>query len=163
MRNASLLFGLGFILLGFYLFNNPLAAVGSVAWILAFYILMSGIQNLRRYLSLPSQYRSLMLLVQAVGSIFLGLSLVAGSSFVRSNLLLTFVGFWLVFIGILAYFGKRQSYSAYSRANKSWVFLLIGLVFLIAPIYSSVFIGKLLSLICFMIGGSALLFQKQNF
>lgn len=162
MKNVSLTSGIFFLLAGLYLFNNPFAAVGTIAWIVALFIFISGISSLQYYLSQPSGYRPLLLLIQSLVSIFLGLSLMASSAFSRSNLVMLFVSSWLIILGFVRFFGKGQSYTTNHVQNNGLVLIGIGLLLFLAPVFSSVFIGKFLSLIFIMIGASALLFAIRQ-
>lgn len=86
----------------------------------------------------------------------------ASSAFSRSNLVMLFVSSWLIILGFVRFFGKGQSYTTNHVQNNGLVLIGIGLLLFLAPVFSSVFIGKFLSLIFIMIGASALLFAIRQ-
>lgn len=162
MKTFPLFAGGASLILGLYLFNNPFAAVGTVAWILAFFILISGINGLRFYFSLPESYRSFSLLIRSGSSLLIGFLLLTSSSFFRSTLTLSVVSVWLLILGISRLMMNTVTSYGFNGKQQGWTMIIIGLFLLIAPVFSSVFIGKLISILLLMIGVSSLLFAFKT-
>ncbi|WP_242258935.1 DUF308 domain-containing protein [Streptococcus thoraltensis] len=159
MKLLTLLPSLFSLLLGFYLFNQPLSAIASIGWLIALMIFVWGIQGLLTYFRGDSAQRTIWQLLQASVTIIFGFILLGSSAFSLSRLVITIIAYWILVIGFLrlvsgyqlqqAGFGKRTLLSGLGL-------LLLGVLLLASPIFTSVFIGKFLSLIFLMIGFSGL-------
>lgn len=161
MKRLSLLIGFVSLFLGIYLFNQPFAAVGAIAWILALIIFLSGLNQLRFYFYLPEEHRPLLLLIRAIGSSLVGFVLLTSSAFFRSNLILSVLSVWLLILGVSRLMMRSNLPQNQNDRRQTWGILGVGLLLFIAPVFSSVFIGKFFSLIFIMIGLSTLFFGKR--
>lgn len=159
MKLLTLLPSLFSLLLGFYLSNQPLSAIASIGWLIALMIFVWGIQGLLTYFRGDSAQRTIWQLLQASVTIIFGFILLGSSAFSLSRLVITIIAYWILVIGFLrlvsgyqlqqAGFGKRTLFSGLGL-------LLLGVLLLASPIFTSVFIGKFLSLIFLVIGFSGL-------
>ncbi|MFC5631296.1 MULTISPECIES: DUF308 domain-containing protein [Streptococcus] len=161
MKTLSLIISISSLILGIYLFNHPFAAVGTIASVIAFVIFVTGLNQLRLYFYLPETHRSLRLLVKASLSTLVGFLLMTSSAFFRSNLILSMLSLWLLILGISRLMMGTSSLQNRNDKRQTWGILGIGLLLFIAPVFSSVFIGKFFSLIFIIIGASTMLLGKR--
>ncbi|MCU9534432.1 DUF308 domain-containing protein [Streptococcus sp. CSL10205-OR2] len=163
---TTLYFGIGCLLLGLYLFFNPLVSIASIAWIVAFIITVMGLFNLRTYLSLEKQYQNNWLLLQSLIKIILGLILLTSSALSLSQIVMSFIGLGFLIVGAISLkinnrFNKQLSHKT-SMTGSSLVIFLLGIVFLLNPSFSAGVIGYFLSLLLMIIGAIFLIIYYQQ-
>ena len=108
--NRLLLFlaGVVFVLLGLFLFTNPVASLVAYSWWIAFGLLVSSIAAILGYFSAPKELRSPVYLFQGFVSLLLALYLVAYGFLTLPVVIPTIVGIWLIVEAIIAFFkGNR--------------------------------------------------------
>ncbi|MFU2181091.1 DUF308 domain-containing protein [Streptococcus hyovaginalis] len=163
MKSFSLLAGLLSLLIGFYLFNQPLSAVATIGWLLALLIFIWGIQGLFAYFK--RQRKTIWQLLQAIVSTVFGLVLLGSSALSLSRLVISFVAYWILTIAILRMMSGYQTRKmgfGNSTLNSGIAMFLLGLVLLLGPVLTSVFIGKFLSLVFIILGFSVLVFSFRR-
>ena len=145
--NRLLLFlaGVVFVLLGLFLFTNPVANLVAYSWWIAFDLLVSSIAAILGYFSAPKELRSPVYLFQGFVSLLLALYLVAYGFVTLPVVIPTIVGIWLIVEAIIAFFkGKRLGLIfPIIGSNITWVALLVfllGLVILFNPVATGVFV-----------------------
>ena len=96
--NRLLLFlaGVVFVLLGLFLFTNPVANLVAYSWWIAFSLLVSSIAAILGYFSAPKELRSPVYLFQGFVSLLLALYLVAYGFLTLPVVIPTIVGIWLI-------------------------------------------------------------------
>lgn len=165
MKAFIIISGLVSLLLGAYLFANPLVTIASLGWLLGLIVFISGVSSTVGYFS-QSGPRNAWNLVQHVISAFLGLLLLTSSLFSITAIVFTIVAYWTVFIGILRLilaFRLRQA-GMNSAGRQIWsaiIIILIGLVFLSQPILSSAIIGRFIALILMAVGISSIFMASR--
>ncbi|WP_438835325.1 DUF308 domain-containing protein [Streptococcus pluranimalium] len=160
MKIITLIPSLFSLLLGFYLFNQPLSAIASIGWLLALMIFVWGIQSLLSYFRSNQSRRNIWQLLQAVVTVVFSFILLGSSAFSLSRLVITIIAYWVLVIGILRLLsGYQLQQAGIGKATllSGLSFLILGLLLLASPIFTSVFIGKFLSLIFLLLGFSGLL------
>ena len=108
--NRLLLFlaGVVFVLLGLFLFTNPVANLVAYSWWISFGLLVSSIAAILGYFSAPKELRSPVYLFQGFVSLLLALYLVAYGFVTLPVVIPTIVGIWLIVEAIIAFFkGNR--------------------------------------------------------
>ncbi|MCR8967225.1 DUF308 domain-containing protein [Streptococcus zalophi] len=166
MKKTILFFGIGFLVIGLYLFFNPLVSIASIAWIIALIIATMGLMNLHTYLSLEKYYRSNWLLLQSLIKIILGLILLTSSAFSLSSIVMSFIGLGLLIIGAINFKisirSNRRTLNKTNTTGSSIFTFLLGIVFLLNPTFSAGVIGYFLSLVLMIIGAIILLIYYQS-
>ena len=132
--NRLLLFlaGVVFVLLGLFLFTNPVANLVAYSWWISFGLLVSSIAAILGYFSAPKELRSPVYLV-AYGFVTLPV------------VIPTIVGIWLIVEAIIAFFKGNRLRLIFPiiGSNIMWVALLeflLGLVILFNPVATGVFV-----------------------
>ena len=145
--NRLLLFlaGVVFVLLGLFLFTNPVANLVAYSWWIAFDLLVSSIAALLGYFSAPKELRSPVYLFQGFVSLLLALYLVAYGFVTLPVVIPTILGIWLIVEAIIVFFkGNRLGLIFPIIGNHiMWVALLVfllGLVILFNPVATGVFV-----------------------
>ena len=108
--NRLLLFlaGVVFVLLGLFLFTNPVANLVAYSWWISFGLLVSSIAAILGYFSAPKELRSPVYLFQGFVNLLLSLYLVAYGFVTLPVVIPTIVGIWLIVEAIIAFFkGNR--------------------------------------------------------
>ncbi|MGT2832931.1 DUF308 domain-containing protein [Streptococcus halotolerans] len=157
MKLLTLIPSLFSLILGFYLFNKPLSAIASIGWLIALMIFVWGVQSLLTYFRSDSSQRTVWQLLQAIVTIIFGFILLGSSAFSLSRLVITIIAYWILVVGILRLISSYQlRRSGFTKRTflSGWGLLLLGILLLASPIFTSVFIGKFLSLILLVIGFS---------
>ena len=138
--NRLLLFlaGVVFVLLGLFLFTNPVANLVAYSWWIAFDLLVSSIAAILGYFSAPKELRSPVYLL-------LALYLVAYGFVTLPVVIPTIVGIWLIVEAIIAFFKGNRLRLIFPiiGSNITWVALLVfllGLVILFNPVATGVFV-----------------------
>ncbi|MEQ9764322.1 DUF308 domain-containing protein [Streptococcus jiangjianxini] len=160
MKLLTLIPSLFSLVLGIYLFNKPLSAIASIGWLLALMIFVWGIQSLLSYLRSDSSQRTIWQLLQAIVTIIFGFILLGSSAFSLSRLVITIIAYWILVVAILRLISSyqlRQAGVSKHSLLSGWGLLLLGILLLASPIFTSVFIGKFLSLILLVIGFSGVI------
>ncbi|MGT2772474.1 DUF308 domain-containing protein [Streptococcus marimammalium] len=163
---TPLYFGIGCLLLGLYLFFNPLVSIASIAWIVAFIITLMGLFNLRAYLTVEKQFQNNWLLLQSLMKIIIGIILLTSSAFSLSQIVMSFIGLALLIISVINLkinnrFNKQLLNKA-SITDYSLVIFLLGIIFLLNPSFSAGVIGYFLSLLLMVIGSISLIYYYQK-
>ncbi|WP_273449376.1 HdeD family acid-resistance protein [Streptococcus ferus] len=161
MKNLTLVVGLSALLLGIYLFTNPLLTVAWLGWLLGLIVLISGIGGVVSYLNRDETSKNVWQLIQYLISIFLGFLLLSSSIFSITKIAFTIVAYWTVFIGITRLMvGFRLRQAGLTNGNRhilsALITILIGLIFLSQPILSSAIIGRFIALLFITAGISTL-------
>ena len=145
--NRLLLFlaGVVFVLLGLFLFTNPVANLVAYSWWISFGLLVSSIAAILGYFSAPKELRSPVYLFQGFVSLLLALYLVAYGFVTLPVVIPTIVGIWLIVEAIIVFFkGNRLGLIFPIIGNHiMWVALLVfllGLVILFNPVATGVFV-----------------------
>ena len=140
--NRLLLFlaGVVFVLLGLFLFTNPVANLVAYSWWISFGLLVSSIAAILGYFSAPKELRSPVYLFQGFVSLLLALYLVAYGFVTLPVVIPTIVGIWL----IVFFKGNRLGLIFPIIGNHiMWIALLeflLGLVILFNPVATGVFV-----------------------
>ena len=145
--NRLLLFlaGVVFVLLGLFLFTNPVASLVAYSWWIAFGLLVASIAAILGYFSVPKELRSPAYLFQGIVNFLLALYLVA-YGFVKLPVVIpTILGIWLIVEAIIAFFKGNRLGLIFPIIGKHimWVALLaflLGLVILFNPLATSIFV-----------------------
>ena len=145
--NRLLLFlaGVVFVLLGLFLFTNPVANLVAYSWWIAFGLLVSSIAAILGYFSVPKELRSPAYLFQGIVNLLLALYLVAYGFVTLPVVIPTILGIWLIVEAIIVFFkGNRLGLIFPIIGNHiMWVALLVfllGLVILFNPVATGVFV-----------------------
>ena len=145
--NRLLLFlaGVVFVLLGLFLFTNPVANLVAYSWWIAFGLLVSSIAAILGYFSVPKELRSPAHLFQGIVNLLLALYLVAYGFVTLPVVIPTILGIWLIVEAIIAFFkGNRLGLIFPIIGNHiMWIALLaflLGLVILFNPVATGVFV-----------------------
>ena len=145
--NRLLLFlaGVVFVLLGLFLFTNPVANLVAYSWWISFGLLVSSIAAILGYFSAPKELRSPVYLFQGFVSLLLALYLVAYGFVTLPVVIPTIVGIWLIVEAIIAFFKGNRLRLIFPiiGSNIMWVALLeflLGLVMLFNPVATGVFV-----------------------
>lgn len=145
--NRLLLFlaGVVFVLLGLFLFTNPVANLVAYSWWISFGLLVSSIAAILGYFSAPKELRSPVYLFQGFVSLLLALYLVAYGFVTLPVVIPTIVGIWLIVEAIIAFFKGNRLRLIFPiiSSNITWVALLeflLGLVILFNPVATGVFV-----------------------
>ena len=145
--NRLLLFlaGVVFVLLGLFLFTNPVANLVAYSWWISFGSLVSSIAAILGYFSAPKELRSPVYLFQGFVSLLLALYLVAYGFVTLPVVIPTIVGIWLIVEAIIAFFKGNRLGLIFPiiGSNITWVALLeflLGLVILFNPVATGVFV-----------------------
>ena len=145
--NRLLLFlaGVVFVLLGLFLFTNPVANLVAYSWWISFGLLVASIAAILGYFSVPKELRSPAYLFQGIVNFLLALYLVA-YGFVKLPVVIpTILGIWLIVEAIIAFFKGNRLGLIFPIIGKHimWVALLaflLGLVILFNPLATSIFV-----------------------
>ena len=126
--NRLLLFlaGVVFVLLGLFLFTNPVANLVAYSWWISFGLLVSSIAAILGYFSAPKELRSPVYLFQGFVSLLLALYLVAYGFVTLPVVIPTIVGIWLIVEAIIAFFKGNRLGLIFPiiGSNIMWVALL---------------------------------------
>lgn len=157
--NRLLLFlaGVVFVLLGLFLFTNPVANLVAYSWWIAFGLLVSSIAAILGYFSAPKELRSPVYLFQGFVSLLLALYLVAYGFVTLPVVIPTIVGIWLIVEAIIVFFkGNRLGLIFPIIGNHiMWIALLaflLGLVILFNPVATSVFVVYVVAFAFLIVG-----------
>ncbi len=157
--NRLLLFlaGVVFVLLGLFLFTNPVANLVVYSWWIAFGLLVSSIAAILGYFSVPKELRSPAHLFQGIVNLLLALYLVAYGFVTLPVVIPTILGIWLIVEAIIAFFkGNRLGLIFPIIGNHiMWVALLaflLGLVILFNPVATSVFVVYVVAFAFLIVG-----------
>ena len=157
--NRLLLFlaGVVFVLLGLFLFTNPVANLVAYSWWIAFGLLVSSIAAILGYFSVPKELRSPAHLFQGIVNLLLALYLVAYGFVTLPVVIPTILGIWLIVEAIIAFFkGNRLGLIFPIIGNHiMWIALLaflLGLVILFNPVATSVFVVYVVAFAFLIVG-----------
>ena len=157
--NRLLLFlaGVVFVLLGLFLFTNPVANLVAYSWWIAFGLLVSSIAAILGYFSVPKELRSPAHLFQGIVNLLLALYLVAYGFVTLPVVIPTILGIWLIVEAIIVFFkGNRLGLIFPIIGNHiMWVALLaflLGLVILFNPVATSVFVVYVVAFAFLIVG-----------
>lgn len=157
--NRLLLFlaGVVFVLLGLFLFTNPVANLVAYSWWIAFGLLVSSIATILGYFSVPKELRSPAHLFQGIVNLLLALYLVAYGFVTLPVVIPTILGIWLIVEAIIAFFkGNRLGLIFPIIGNHiMWIALLaflLGLVILFNPVATSVFVVYVVAFAFLIVG-----------
>ena len=157
--NRLLLFlaGVVFVLLGLFLFTNPVANLVAYSWWIAFGLLVSSIAAILGYFSVPKELRSPAHLFQGIVNLLLALYLVAYGFVTLPVVIPTISGIWLIVEAIIAFFkGNRLGLIFPIIGNHiMWIALLaflLGLVILFNPVATSVFVVYVVAFAFLIVG-----------
>ena len=157
--NRLLLFlaGVVFVLLGLFLFTNPVANLVAYSWWIAFGLLVSSIAAILGYFSAPKELRSPVYLFQGIVSLLLALYLVAYGFVTLPVVIPTILGIWLIVEAIIVFFkGNRLGLIFPIIGNHiMWIALLaflLGLVILFNPVATSVFVVYVVAFAFLIVG-----------
>ena len=157
--NRLLLFlaGVVFVLLGLFLFTNPVANLVAYSWWIAFGLLVSSIAAILGYFSVPKELRSPVYLFQGFVSLLLALYLVAYGFVTLPVVIPTILGIWLIVEAIIVFFkGNRLGLIFPIIGNHiMWIALLaflLGLVILFNPVATSVFVVYVVAFAFLIVG-----------
>ena len=157
--NRLLLFlaGVVFVLLGLFLFTNPVANLVAYSWWISFGLLVSSIAAILGYFSAPKELRSPVYLFQGFVSLLLALYLVAYGFVTLPVVIPTILGIWLIVEAIIVFFkGNRLGLIFPIIGNHiMWIALLaflLGLVILFNPVATSVFVVYVVAFAFLIVG-----------
>ena len=157
--NRLLLFlaGVVFVLLGLFLFTNPVANLVAYSWWIAFGLLVSSIAAILGYFSVPKVLRSPAHLFQGIVNLLLALYLVAYGFVTLPVVIPTILGIWLIVEAIIVFFkGNRLGLIFPIIGNHiMWIALLaflLGLVILFNPVATSVFVVYVVAFAFLIVG-----------
>ena len=157
--NRLLLFlaGVVFVLLGLFLFTNPVANLVVYSWWIAFGLLVSSIAAILGYFSVPKELRSPAHLFQGIVNLLLALYLVAYGFVTLPVVIPTILGIWLIVEAIIVFFkGNRLGLIFPIIGNHiMWIALLaflLGLVILFNPVATSVFVVYVVAFAFLIVG-----------
>lgn len=157
--NRLLLFlaGVVFVLLGLFLFTNPVANLVAYSWWIAFGLLVSSIAAILGYFSVPKELRSPAHLFQGIVNLLLALYLVAYGFVTLPVVIPTILGIWLIVEAIIVFFkGNRLGLIFPIIGNHiMWIALLaflLGLVILFNPVATSVFVVYVVAFAFLIVG-----------
>ena len=157
--NRLLLFlaGVVFVLLGLFLFTNPVANLVAYSWWIAFGLLVASIAAILGYFSVPKVLRSPAHLFQGIVNLLLALYLVAYGFVTLPVVIPTILGIWLIVEAIIAFFkGNRLGLIFPIIGNHiMWIALLaflLGLVILFNPVATSVFVVYVVAFAFLIVG-----------
>lgn len=157
--NRLLLFlaGVVFVLLGLFLFTNPVANLVAYSWWIAFGLLVSSIAAILGYFSVPKELRSPAHLFQGIVNLLLALYLVTYGFVTLPVVIPTILGIWLIVEAIIAFFkGNRLGLIFPIIGNHiMWIALLaflLGLVILFNPVATSVFVVYVVAFAFLIVG-----------
>ena len=157
--NRLLLFlaGVVFVLLGLFLFTNPVANLVAYSWWISFGLLVSSIAAILGYFSVPKELRSPAHLFQGIVNLLLALYLVAYGFVTLPVVIPTILGIWLIVEAIIAFFkGNRLGLIFPIIGNHiMWIALLaflLGLVILFNPVATSVFVVYVVAFAFLIVG-----------
>ena len=157
--NRLLLFlaGVVFVLLGLFLFTNPVANLVAYSWWIAFGLLVASIAAILGYFSVPKELRSPAHLFQGIVNLLLALYLVAYGFVTLPVVIPTILGIWLIVEAIIVFFkGNRLGLIFPIIGNHiMWIALLaflLGLVILFNPVATSVFVVYVVAFAFLIVG-----------
>ena len=157
--NRLLLFlaGVVFVLLGLFLFTNPVANLVAYSWWISFGLLVSSIAAILGYFSAPKELRSPAHLFQGIVNLLLALYLVAYGFVTLPVVIPTILGIWLIVEAIIVFFkGNRLGLIFPIIGNHiMWIALLaflLGLVILFNPVATSVFVVYVVAFAFLIVG-----------
>ena len=157
--NRLLLFlaGVVFVLLGLFLFTNPVANLVAYSWWISFGLLVSSIAAILGYFSVPKELRSPAHLFQGIVNLLLALYLVAYGFVTLPVVIPTILGIWLIVEAIIVFFkGNRLGLIFPIIGNHiMWIALLaflLGLVILFNPVATSVFVVYVVAFAFLIVG-----------
>lgn len=156
-RLSLFLAGVVFVLLGLFLFTNPVANLVAYSWWIAFGLLVSSIAAILGYFSVPKELRSPAHLFQGIVNLLLALYLVAYGFVTLPVVIPTILGIWLIVEAIIAFFkGNRLGLIFPIIGNHiMWIALLaflLGLVILFNPVATSVFVVYVVAFAFLIVG-----------
>ena len=157
--NRLLLFlaGVVFVLLGLFLFTNPVANLVAYSWWIAFGLLVASIAAILGYFSVPKELRSPAHLFQGIVNLLLALYLVAYGFVTLPVVIPIILGIWLIVEAIIVFFkGNRLGLIFPIIGNHiMWIALLaflLGLVILFNPVATSVFVVYVVAFAFLIVG-----------
>ena len=156
-RLSLFLAGVVFVLLGLFLFTNPVANLVAYSWWISFGLLVSSIAAILGYFSAPKELRSPVYLFQGFVSLLLALYLVAYGFVTLPVVIPTILGIWLIVEAIIVFFkGNRLGLIFPIIGNHiMWIALLaflLGLVILFNPVATSVFVVYVVAFAFLIVG-----------
>ena len=156
-RLSLFLAGVVFVLLGLFLFTNPVANLVAYSWWIAFGLLVSSIAAILGYFSVPKELRSPAHLFQGIVNLLLALYLVAYGFVTLPVVIPTILGIWLIVEAIIVFFkGNRLGLIFPIIGNHiMWIALLaflLGLVILFNPVATSVFVVYVVAFAFLIVG-----------
>ncbi|EJN93768.1 HdeD family acid-resistance protein [Streptococcus ratti] len=161
MKWFTLTSGILTLLIGFWIFANPLVVTASIGWLLALVIFLVGITGFIDYMSKPSEERNGWNLLQSIISIIFGFILLTSSIFSLTTAVVAITAYWVLVIGILriisAYRLRKMGFPDSNRLFISGIFaVLLGLILLGQPLLSSAIIGRFVALLLIATGISSI-------
>lgn len=161
MKWFTLTSGILTLLIGFWIFANPLVVTASIGWLLALVIFLVGITGFIDYMSKPSEERNGWNLLQSIISIIFGFILLTSSIFSLTTAVVAIAAYWVLVIGILriisAYRLRKMGFPDSKRLFISGIFaVLLGLILLGQPLLSSAIIGRFVALLLIATGISSI-------
>lgn len=161
MKWFTLTSGILTLLIGFWIFANPLVVTASIGWLLALVIFLVGITGFIDYMSKPSEERNGWNLLQSIISIIFGFILLTSSIFSLTTAVVAIAAYWVLVIGILriisAYRLRKMGFPDSNRLFISGIFaVLLGLILLGQPLLSSAIIGRFVALLLIATGISSI-------
>ena len=161
MKWFTLTSGILTLLIGFWIFANPLVVTASIGWLLALVIFLVGITGFIDYMSKPSEERNGWNLLQSIISIIFGFILLTSSIFSLTTAVVAIAAYWILVIGILriisAYRLRKMGFPDSNRFFISGIFaVLLGLILLGQPLLSSAIIGRFVALLLIATGISSI-------
>lgn len=133
MRVLKIAAGVILILTGVFCFANPGVTFLSMAFILGFAMMLSGIIGILAYLKNTNKEASNLLLVEGITGFILG-SLVLSNQLLADAAIPVFFGMWVMFSGILR---VVEAYTVRRSGLTMWqVLMMIGFAGIFIGIYS---------------------------
>ncbi|EHJ51858.1 DUF308 domain-containing protein [Streptococcus macacae] len=162
MKWFTLISGVLTLLIGLWIFANPLVVTASIGWILALIIFLVGITSFMDYMSKAADERNIWSLLQSIISIIFGFILLTSSLFSLTTAVIAIVAYWIIVIGVLRLISAyRLRQAGFPQSNRFFLSgigaLLIGLILLGQPLLSSAIIGRFVALLLILTGISSLL------
>lgn len=161
MKWFTLSSGVLTLLIGFWIFANPLVVTASIGWLLALVIFLVGITGFIDYMSKTGEERNIWNLLQSIISIIFGFILLTSSIFSLTTAVVTIAAYWILVIGSLrlisAYRLRKLGFPDSNRLFISGIFaFLLGLILLGQPLLSSAIIGRFVALLLIAAGISSI-------
>lgn len=161
MKWFTLSSGVLTLLIGFWIFANPLVVTASIGWLLALVIFLVGFTGFIDYMSKTGEERNIWNLLQSIISIIFGFILLTSSIFSLTTAVVTIAAYWILVIGSLrlisAYRLRKLGFPDSNRLFISGIFaFLLGLILLGQPLLSSAIIGRFVALLLIAAGISSI-------